>query len=881
MAKLIYEDPELGEQVVVELSYELPEVTVGRNPGNIIRINNPSISRRHTKFVFEAGRCTLYDLESSNGTYVNGIRIMSQVLNDGDRVRVGEFPLDFAEHLAGANSAQSRNPTSMGLGHREGQFEAPGLFGNYDQPGLDQVTGAAISSSSAHWGPEPDEEEDAMALILDDEDFDELEPEEMVPELELDPISYGAQSISFVEEQRDDTVDASADDIAASIASLKMDMANDAPNYAGFGADLDDDEQDEGGEHMLSLNGWDEPASADLSQLNGELEALRSHAARLEQDNQELSQALEKIEGGGPVGGNPQVDRMRKERDRLAEERRNLMRQLADVKQQLDEAPSAELLVQLQEDLASTQEQLGVRDSQLETAYATVSEQESAIEGLQESNESLTGELAQLRSRYAQTEQERAAGDNQRSQLGDQLSDMQESLQNFEQSYNTARETIGRLEEEAHASYQEIGALRQTIEQHEENIVELNTNIDQRDKDIEQSDERIETMLASIETLTNERNAAQLRADELQTELASRPRLDELDGLQANLGQINADLTQVRAERDRLQRERDELEASLGQTRQVLSDLQARFDKIGGERDELRRERDGLKQEKAAFARETDYLQVERRKYVDQINDLTARVETLDKDRKRKKQVFEELSRDLRGLIEENNKHHETIAKLQESLAQAPKLDQLSDLEALIEDLNREIEETQAQLSELEGDSTRLTRELGQIADERDQLAERLESVDEELVTLRAAAEDTTLQETIVALEAAKETLTEERDALEAAQEGLAEQLEQAGSERDSLSTQVSALEAAAEARQEELDGLTAASESSREALEALTAEHEALNTRREELEAKLAESEQLASSAAKLQDEKAALETTLAELIMEKDKLEDQLRKK
>src|SRR6056297_885551 len=93
--KLIYEDPDTGSQVAVELNQDMPEVTIGRNPGNIIRINNPSVSRRHTKFVYGNGVCTLYDLNSSNGTYVNGMRIQSQVLEDGDLVRVGEFPLEF------------------------------------------------------------------------------------------------------------------------------------------------------------------------------------------------------------------------------------------------------------------------------------------------------------------------------------------------------------------------------------------------------------------------------------------------------------------------------------------------------------------------------------------------------------------------------------------------------------------------------------------------------------------------------------------------------------------------------------------------------------------------------------------------------------------
>ena len=86
LPKLIYRDPETDQEMSIEVGPGLPEVTIGRNPGNVLRVNNPSISRRHAKIVFEAGECTLYDLDSSNGSYINGNRIRSQHLQDGDPV---------------------------------------------------------------------------------------------------------------------------------------------------------------------------------------------------------------------------------------------------------------------------------------------------------------------------------------------------------------------------------------------------------------------------------------------------------------------------------------------------------------------------------------------------------------------------------------------------------------------------------------------------------------------------------------------------------------------------------------------------------------------------------------------------------------------------
>ena len=97
MPKLIYQDPETGLEKPSSSELKPTEITIGRNPGNELRINNPSISRKHAQVSssMQTGQCTITDLKSSNGTYVNGTRIHGHVLTDGDRVRVGEFPLDY------------------------------------------------------------------------------------------------------------------------------------------------------------------------------------------------------------------------------------------------------------------------------------------------------------------------------------------------------------------------------------------------------------------------------------------------------------------------------------------------------------------------------------------------------------------------------------------------------------------------------------------------------------------------------------------------------------------------------------------------------------------------------------------------------------------
>lgn len=66
------------------------EMTIGRGADVEIRIDDEGISRKHARFTQTAPGCfRLSDLGSRNGTFVNGERIVSAELKDGDKVQVG------------------------------------------------------------------------------------------------------------------------------------------------------------------------------------------------------------------------------------------------------------------------------------------------------------------------------------------------------------------------------------------------------------------------------------------------------------------------------------------------------------------------------------------------------------------------------------------------------------------------------------------------------------------------------------------------------------------------------------------------------------------------------------------------------------------------
>jgi diguanylate cyclase (GGDEF)-like protein len=79
--------PANGLGAVIDL--EEGNLTVGRDADCEIHLPDDSVSRRHARFEIGGNVCTLEDLDSTNGVYINDRRIARQRLAPGDRVRFG------------------------------------------------------------------------------------------------------------------------------------------------------------------------------------------------------------------------------------------------------------------------------------------------------------------------------------------------------------------------------------------------------------------------------------------------------------------------------------------------------------------------------------------------------------------------------------------------------------------------------------------------------------------------------------------------------------------------------------------------------------------------------------------------------------------------
>lgn len=89
MAKLILL---LDDRVVNEFPVDAP-VTIGRQPDNAVVIDNAAVSSHHACVYRDGDRFVVEDLQSTNGTFVNGTRISRRNLRPGDMLVVGSHTL--------------------------------------------------------------------------------------------------------------------------------------------------------------------------------------------------------------------------------------------------------------------------------------------------------------------------------------------------------------------------------------------------------------------------------------------------------------------------------------------------------------------------------------------------------------------------------------------------------------------------------------------------------------------------------------------------------------------------------------------------------------------------------------------------------------------
>ena len=147
----------LDNQVLAEYNMTKERYTIGRLPDNDVRIDNPAVSGHHSLIINILNDSFLEDLNSTNGTYVNGKLIKKHALQHGDVITIGHHQLRFSDQQTD-DSEQDEFEKTMVI--PAGQQDADQLIA------AEKAAEAAAAAAQA----ESEESPAASAVKLDPED---------------------------------------------------------------------------------------------------------------------------------------------------------------------------------------------------------------------------------------------------------------------------------------------------------------------------------------------------------------------------------------------------------------------------------------------------------------------------------------------------------------------------------------------------------------------------------------------------------------------------------------------------------------------------------------------------------------------------------------
>ena len=111
-----------SDDVLREVALSGGVVTIGRQPDNLLQIDNPIVSGHHARIFWEKSHYVLEDNESFNGTYLNNRSVSRAVLGDGDVIVIGKHRIEFHSEV-GKRDASSSSVTQDRTSGGQAQVE--------------------------------------------------------------------------------------------------------------------------------------------------------------------------------------------------------------------------------------------------------------------------------------------------------------------------------------------------------------------------------------------------------------------------------------------------------------------------------------------------------------------------------------------------------------------------------------------------------------------------------------------------------------------------------------------------------------------------------------------------------------------------------------
>jgi predicted component of type VI protein secretion system len=154
MARLILS---LESNVLAEYNMSKERYTIGRLPDNDVRIDNPTISGYHSLIINILNDSFLEDLNSTNGTYVNGKLIKKHALQHGDVVTVGKHHLRYVDSDAEEAEQEDEFARTMVIGASDDIRPGSRPPGFVDDPPTGANGANANGSAAASQNPPSDQ----------------------------------------------------------------------------------------------------------------------------------------------------------------------------------------------------------------------------------------------------------------------------------------------------------------------------------------------------------------------------------------------------------------------------------------------------------------------------------------------------------------------------------------------------------------------------------------------------------------------------------------------------------------------------------------------------------------------------------------------------
>ena len=137
----------------VEHVLEAAETLIGRSPDADIVLTHNGVSRNHAKIVRNSYGYALLDLNSTNGTYVNGEQVKEHLLRPGDRIQLGNEGIEL---LFQPHEGEEVSPTSLDLGVDENEELATKTLGMWGGEAAEKTLHSLSSVLPSEGSPYPE-----------------------------------------------------------------------------------------------------------------------------------------------------------------------------------------------------------------------------------------------------------------------------------------------------------------------------------------------------------------------------------------------------------------------------------------------------------------------------------------------------------------------------------------------------------------------------------------------------------------------------------------------------------------------------------------------------------------------------------------------------